>query len=125
MPESPGTGRFPMPQVPWIVRQLPQELFGLFGFRGEEIPESYRDEVEYLYTIAYPDGSPYRMPVLVQYVTDPGEPTVAFVVGDRVTLDETEVVVTDWVSREIPAGGGVDGYTYHQVTVALPEAADG
>lgn len=120
--ENIPTGRFPGPGVAWIVRQIPRELHPLFGFRGEEIPEEYEEEIEYLYEIAYPDGSPYRIPLLVQYLVHTEVPTV-FIIGDRIELDGVLLTVKNHEHSEVTSGG--TRYTHHQVTVALPEAVDG
>lgn len=120
MSEANGTGRFPMPTTYWITEQMPAELVALFGFRDERIPDGYRDEIEYLYVIAYPDGTPYRMPVLVEYVSDLESPAVAFVIGDAIELDGVTVIVKDWKRDGIPSTGTLGGYTHHQVTVAMP-----
>lgn len=119
MSEAAGTGRFPMPTVGWITAQLPEELYPLFGFRGEAVPETARDVVEYLYVIKYPDDTDYRMPVLAQYTSD-DDPAVAFVIDDEIELDGIRLVVKEHVSREVKPGGDDPGYTFHQVTVALP-----
>lgn len=118
-----GTGRFPMPTISWVTRQIPAELVPLFGFRGERIPDEYHDTIEYLYTIEYPDGTPYRMPILVEYIGDQEAPTVAFIVGDTIELNGIPVTVKSWDRGEIPPSGRLNGYAYHQVTVALPVEA--
>jgi hypothetical protein len=120
MAEAEGTGRFPMPTVRWITAQLPEELYPLFGFRGEAVPEVARDVVEYLYVLKYPDDTEYRMPILAHYVPE-GDPAVAFIIDDEIHLDDVRLVVKEYTSREVKPGGGDPGYTYHQVTVALPE----
>lgn len=125
MSNASGIGRFPMPTTHWITKQMPAELVPLFGFRDERIPDEYRDEIEYLYTIDYPDGTPYRMSILVEYISDPEEPVVAFVMGDTIELDGASVVVANWESGRVPATSSLGGYTYHQVTVTLPAAEDG
>jgi len=109
-----------MPTTFWIARQLPAELTPLFGFREETIPERYRDEIQYLYQVEYPDGTPYRVPLLVEYIDDQDAPAVAFVVGDRIELDGIPVTVEDWDSRPIPATTSLPEYTHHQVLVRLP-----
>jgi hypothetical protein len=124
MSEAAGTGRFPMPTIRWITAQLPKELYPLFGFRGEAVPETCRDVVEYTYTLKYPDDTDYPMSILAHYVPEE-DPAVAFIIDDEIELDGIRLVVKDHVSREVKPGGGDPGHTYHQVTVALPEAVDG
>lgn len=123
MSEAAGTGRFPMPTVGWITAQLPEELYPLFGFRGEAVPEAARDVVEYLYVIKYPDDTDYRMPILAQY-TSGDDPAVAFVIDDEIELNDIRLVVKEHISREVKPGGEDPGYTFHQVTVALPERGE-
>ena len=125
MSEANGTGRFPMPTTHWITRQVPAELVPLFGFRGEQIPDEYHEAIEYLCVINYPDGTPYRMPVLVEYISDPEAPPVAFIVGDTIELDGIPVVVKNWDRGKIPAVANLGGYVYHQVTVAPPVTGEG
>lgn len=123
MSEAAGTGRFPMPNVGWITAQLPEELYPLFGFRGEAVPETARDVVEYLYVIKYPDDTDYRMPILAQYTSDE-DPAVAFVIDDEIELDGIRLIVKEHVAREVKPGGEDPGYSFHQVTVVLPERSE-
>jgi hypothetical protein len=122
--EAVATGRFPAPNVAWMVNQIPRELHALFGFRGEEIPDVYEAEIEYLYEIAYPNGDPYPKPLLVHYI-EHAEVPVAFIIGDEIDLDGVTMTVKNWTSRDMESPGMDHGYTCHQVTVGLPEAIDG
>lgn len=124
MSEATGTGRFPMPTIGWITAQLPEELYPLFGFQGETVPETCRDIVEYLYVLKYPDDTDYRMSILAHYVPE-DDPAVAFIIDDEIELDGIRLVVKEYTSRETRPGGEDPGYTLHQVTVALPGATDG
>jgi hypothetical protein len=122
--EKISTGRFPAPHVAWIVNQLPRELHGMFGFRGEEVPEKYDEEIEYVYKIAYPDGSAYLKSLLVEYISGRGIPT-GFIIDDEIDLDGVRMIVKNHLQRDVQSGGEGSAYVYHRVTVDLPEDVDG
>lgn len=119
MPENERIGRFPMPTIPWVTQQLPAQLYPLFGFRGEQIPEKSSEEIEYLYELKYPDGSLYLIPVLMEY-TEEDDPAVAFIIDGTIRIGGVEVVVKDWSVRAVPPVGGMHPYTYHRVIFTLP-----
>lgn len=119
MSENKWTGRFPMSTIPWVTRQLPKELYPMFGFRGEEIPRKFRDQIEYMYPLEAPDGSPYPVSILMGYAEE-GDPEVAFVIGDTISLDGVNVIVRDWDMRTIPSSSHFSAFLHHLVLVTLP-----
>jgi hypothetical protein len=123
-----GVGRFPVHRAKWISDQIPAELHDMFGYRGEPggtEDDHGQDEIEYQYEIKCPDGTPYRMPILVHYMEGEGIP-IAFIIDEEITLggDGATFLVSDWTSRRIYSGGGEPDYTLHEVVVRLPEKAE-
>lgn len=117
--EKSGTGRFPVPREKWILDQLPEEVTGFFGFRGENTPDRFGDLVDYYCTIKYPDGSTLKYPVLVHYLAEDGVPVV-FIIGETVELDGIPFKVVDYDSKrhtECTDAGDPFTYTYWEVRV--------
>jgi hypothetical protein len=123
MADEVGTGRFPVPEK-WILQQLPEELHGMFGYRGEPaFGDDCRDEIDYTYTVGLPDGATMKKAILVQYVPDDA-PVVAFIIDDKIELEGISFTVRNWDSREIPAQHGERAYTHHEVDLILAVPSD-
>lgn len=102
--------------------QLPKELHGIFGFRGEPVPDVFQDEIEYVTPMRTPDGEPFRKSLLIHYASD--DVPVAFIIGDTVELDGVEMTISGYSSDVIPLNGPESfSYTYHYVVVV--KADDG
>lgn len=122
MSDETGTGRFPVPEK-WILQQLPKELHGMFGYRGEAGFDDCRDEIDYTYTMDLPDGATMKKALLVHYVHE-GAPAVAFIIDDEIKLDGIPFTVVSWDFRDIPARGDEPGYRHHVVDLRLAAARD-
>lgn len=109
--------RFPVPRRE-ILEQIPETLRGLYGEQADPEPEEFSDEIDYLYEIKRPDGSPFEALLYCEYVL-PGETPVVHVIDGCIELDGIAVeVVRSELFREGVEG---DGRQYWRVVVCLPE----
>lgn len=109
--------RFPVPRRE-ILEQIPEELRGLYGEQDDPELEEFSDEIDYLYEIKRPDGSPFEALLYCEYVL-PGDTPVVYTVDGRIELDGIEVEVVK--SDLFPKGIEGDGRRYWRVVVRLPE----
>lgn len=91
---------------------------GLYGEQTNPEPEEFSDEIDYLYEIKRPDGSPFEALLYCEYVL-PGETPIVYSAGGCIELDGVAVeVVKSELFREGIEG---DGRRYWRVVVRLPE----
>lgn len=118
MPDKLGTGRFPVPEK-WILQQLPEKLHGMFGFRDEPTyDDGHSDEIQYIFTVALPDGATMKKALLMHYVNGE-DPVVAFAIDDTIELDGIAFTVKAWDFERVPAQHGEAAYTHHIVELAV------
>jgi hypothetical protein len=120
-PDLPMRSRFPMPPE-WILKQIPEELHKVFGWRGEDSLDWHADQIHFVYSVTYPDGSAVQVPLLAECVTQ-DDPAVTFIIDGLITLDDVPVTVESCWKREIPSIGWDPGYTYWEVQVRMPAEA--
>jgi hypothetical protein len=120
MYEKIGVGRFPIPDK-WVLRQLPEELHGMFGPHGDPDvgPDHDGDDIYYTYSVGLPDGNAMKKALIAHYAGS-GTP-VTFTVGDEIELEGLRFTVQSWSRETVPARGDGLEYAIHEVGVKLAD----
>lgn len=78
----------------WVLDQVPESLWSVYGGEPVPTPDDVRFIVEYTYPIKRPEGDPMDTSLGYEYFTA-SDPEPIFRVGERMLLNDVPVTVTN------------------------------